>query len=181
MTLLQSVLEDLWLALCHGTNSFPGFFGLFYCNACNWTAVISLQKLHNGAEAAELLKLMANIAEVLRRVLLDAHLCRLPPGTLMTLLLVIQSCYTDTDVVLKLWPSLQTTDVGVDDDGDCFYIHSSRVMCDDYDFFIFIHLGNLDWYLYYNTTTSGHQCILFVNFYMLSTLLWILCRLFNDL
>lgn len=87
---------------------------------------------------------MANIAEVLRRVLLDAHLCRLPAGTLMALLLVIQSCCTDTDVVLELWPSLQTTDVGVDDDGDCFYIHSSRVICDDYDFFIFIHLGNLD-------------------------------------
>lgn len=77
---------------------------------------------------------MANIAEVLHRVLLDAHLCRLPPGTLMALLLVIQSCYTDTDVVLELWPLLQTTGsaaMGVDDDGDCFYIHSSRVICDD--------------------------------------------------
>lgn len=78
------------------------------------------------------------------------------------LLLVIQSSYTDTDVVLELWPSLQTTDVGVDDDGDCFYIDSSSVIWDDYDIFIFIHLDNLDWHLYYNTdivTMPGYYII----------------------
>ncbi len=43
--------------------------------------------------AAELLKLMANVAEVLHWVLLDDHLCRLPPGTLMAHLLVIVMLY----------------------------------------------------------------------------------------
>lgn len=39
--------------------------------------------------------------------------------------------------------------VGVDDDGDCFYIHSSRVICDDYDIFTFIRQGSFHWF--YNT------------------------------
>lgn len=44
--------------------------------------------------------------------------------------------------------TLQTTDVADDGDddggGDCFSYHSSRAICDDYDFFIVIHLGNID-------------------------------------
>ncbi len=68
--------------------------------------------------------------------------------------------------MLELWPSLQTTDEGVDDDGDCFYIYSSGVIFDFYDFFIFIQLGNGDCHLFCSTnivTLFAHQLNIFVN------------------
>lgn len=49
----------------------------FYFKACNWPVSNPYTKTaHGGVEAAELLKLMA---EVLHRVLLVAHLCGLQP------------------------------------------------------------------------------------------------------
>ena len=79
---------------------------------------------------------MANIAKVPCQVLLDAHLCQQPSGGLMALLFVIQSSCTDTDV-LELWP--QTSNVGVDDNGDLYIIY------DYYNFFIFIYQGKIYW------------------------------------
>lgn len=52
--------------------------------------------------APDSLKLMLYIAEVLHEELLVAHLRRLLPGSLIGLLLVIQSRYMDADVVLMI-------------------------------------------------------------------------------
>lgn len=100
---------------------------LLYFNSCNWSAVTSQQKASQSTiYAAELLKLMDNIAEVPCQVLLDAHLCQQPSGVLMDLLLVIQSSCTNTDV-LELWSVPQTSNMGVDDNGDLHLCNQSNI------------------------------------------------------